>query len=294
MENINVQVYSLVSEPISPIEKLQTISKLGFAGAEFTADFTEVPVEEMKKVLAENNLKVDSAHVGLDQIESVLPYFAELGAKLVICPMTNFCNKAEAEEVAAELNRLGNIAKQYGIKIGYHNHSQEFFMDEGKTLLEHLLDNSTKCYSQLDCGWAQNGGCYPPSFIRRYKNRFVAIHVKENSKVQGPGPRPASRHAAEEAGHANPFANVKEMPLEERQKILDGFNAHMNSPEGKKRFEVQCPMGAPASNMNWQDIKDALDEQDFEAFWVVEREGFYDEHDKCIADDARWIKENIH
>lgn len=99
---------------------------------------------------------------------------------------------------------------------------------------------------------------------------------------------------AEEAGHANPFANVKEMPLEERQKILDGFNAHMNSPEGKKQFEVQCPMGAPESNMNWQDIKDALDEQDFEAFWVVEREGFYDEHDKCIADDARWIKENIH
>ena len=72
MENINVQVYSLVSEPISPIEKLKTISKLGFAGAEFTADFTEVPVEEMKKVLAENNLKVDSAHVGLDQIEGVL------------------------------------------------------------------------------------------------------------------------------------------------------------------------------------------------------------------------------
>ena len=99
MENINVQVYSLISEPISPIEKLKTIAKLGFAGAEFTADFTEVPVEEMKKVLAENNLKVDSAHVGLDQIEGVLPYFAELGAKLVICPATNFCNKAEAEEV---------------------------------------------------------------------------------------------------------------------------------------------------------------------------------------------------
>ena len=78
------------------------------------------------------------------------------------------------------------MAEPYGIKIGYHNHSQEFFMDEGKTLLEHLLDNSTKCYSQLDCGWAQNGGCYPPSFIRRYKNRFVAIHVKENSKVQAP------------------------------------------------------------------------------------------------------------
>lgn len=116
-----------------------------------------MPVEEMKKVLAENNLKVDSAHVGLDQIEGVLPYFAELGAKLVICPATNFCNKAEAEEVAAELNRLGNIAKQYGIKIGYHNHSQEFFMDEGKTLLEHLL-TTAQVLLAARLRWAQNGG----------------------------------------------------------------------------------------------------------------------------------------
>ena len=89
MENINVQVYSLVSEPISPIEKLQTIAKLGFAGAEFTADFTEVPLEEMKKVLAETGLNVPSAHVGLDKIEEVIPYFAELGTKLIICPMTD-------------------------------------------------------------------------------------------------------------------------------------------------------------------------------------------------------------
>ena len=54
--------------------------------------------------------------------------------------MTNFCNKAEAEEVAAELNRLGNIAKQYGIKIGYHNHTDEFYVDEGKYLYDWLID----------------------------------------------------------------------------------------------------------------------------------------------------------
>lgn len=96
MENINVQVYSLISEPISPIEKLKTIAKLGFAGAEFTADFTEVPVEEMKKVLAENNLKVDSAHVGLDQIEGVLPYFAELGRKARHLPGDKFLQQGRS------------------------------------------------------------------------------------------------------------------------------------------------------------------------------------------------------
>ena len=195
MENINVQVYSLVSEPISPIEKLKTIAKLGFAGAEFTADFTEVPVEEMKKVLAENNLKVDSAHVGLDQIEGVLPYFAELGAKLVICPATNFCNKAEAEEVAAELNRLGNIAKQYGIKIGYHNHTDEFYVDEGKYLYDWLIDacDPEVTAFQLDCGWCSAAGVNPVDFINSHAGRIASIHIKENGGVIGAN-KPQSRH----------------------------------------------------------------------------------------------------
>ena len=58
-------------------------------------------------------------------------------------------------------------------------------------------------------------------------------------------------------------------------------------------MDVQCKMGAPESNIDWREIKKALDEQDFDAFWVVERESFYDEHDKCLAEDCAWIKANI-
>lgn len=86
---------------------------------------------------------------------------------------------------------------------------------------------------------------------------------------------------------------MKELPLEQRQKMLEEFTARNESPEGKKRFEVQCKLGAPESNMDWQEIKNALDEQDLEAFWVVERENFYDDHDKCLAEDCAWLKEHI-
>ncbi len=55
----------------------------------------------------------------------------------------------------------------------------------------------------------------------------------------------------------------------------------------------QCKMGAEESNLNWKEIKTALEEQYFAAYWVVEREGFYDDHDKCIADDCAWLKENL-
>jgi len=272
------------------LEKFKTIAALGFDSVELLPVDLDNDVEDIKKWLDETGLKVTSIHA--KPTEEIVKKMAELGGEAVIWASAPFNCKDEAIELAKELDEMAEMAAPYGIKVGYHNHSSEFFMDEGKFLLEHVLDNSSKCYFQLDCGWAMNGGCYPPSFIRKYKNRFVAIHVKENSKVQGPGPRPKSRHA-EEQGGSSLFANVKNMSLEERQQILAGFEARNNSPEGKKRFNVQCPIGAPESNIDWQEIKNALDEQDFEAFWVVEREGFYDEHDKCIADDCAWLRANV-
>lgn len=273
------------------LEKFQTIRDLGFTSVELLPVDLDNDVEDIKKWLKETGLTVTSVHA--EPTEEIVKKMAALGGKAVIWAGTPFCNREEAIEVAHLLDEMAEMAEPYGIKIGYHNHSQEFYVDESKCLLEHLLDNSTKCFSQLDCGWAQNGGMYPPYFIRKYKNRIVSIHVKENSRVQGPGGVPASRREAQQNGGGNPFAKAAEMPLEERQKILDGFTAQQNSPEGKKRFEVQCRMGAPESNMDWKEIKKALDEQDFEAFWVVEREGFYADHDQCLKDDCAWLMENI-
>lgn len=271
------------------LEKFQTIKALGFDGVELLPVDLDNSVEDIKKWAEETGLEIVSVHA--EPTEEVVKKMAALGGKAVIWAGTPFCNKEEAIEVAHKLDAMAEMAEPYGIKVGYHNHSQEFYVDEGLPLLEHVANNSSKCYFQLDCGWCMNAGTYPPGFIRRYKDRIVAIHVKENSRVQGPGPRPASAHA--EGPHESPFAHVAEMSLEERQKMLDQFNAMSQSPEGQKRFNVQCKMGAPESNMDWQAIKEALDEQSFEAFWVVEREGFYDEHDKCIADDAKYVKENV-
>ena len=270
-------------------EKFQLIKSLGFDGVELLPVDLDNPVEDIKAWADEAGLEIVSVHA--KPSEEIVKKMAALGGKAVIWASTPFNSTEEAIEVAHELDEMAEMAEPYGIKVGYHNHSQEFFVDKGKLLLQTVIDNSSKCYFQLDCGWAQNGGCYPPSFIRQNLNRFIAIHVKENSKVQGPGPRPASRHDEKQQG--NPFGNVKELPLEKRQEILAGFKARMNDPEQAKRFSVQCKMGAPESNMNWQEIKNALDEQDFEAFWVIEREGFYDEHDKCIAEDAAYVHEHV-
>lgn len=270
------------------LEKFKTIKALGFNRVELLPVDLDNDVEDIKKWLAETGLEVTSVHA--EPTEEIVKKLAAIGGQAVIWASTPFCNKAEAIEVAKQLDEMAEMAEPYGIKVGFHNHSSEFFFDEGKTLLEHMLDNSSKCFQQLDCGWAQNGGMYPPNFIRKYKNRIISIHVKENSKVVGPGGTPVSRHANQE-NPAAAFANVKALPIEERQKILEGFEAKINADSS--RFDVQCKMGAPESNLDWKEIKKALDEQDFEAFWVVEREGFYDDHDKCISEDCHWLMDNV-
>ena len=267
------------------LEKLRTIKELGFNSVELLPVDLENDPEDIKSWLAETGLQVTSVHA--EPNEEMVRKLAAVGGKAVIWASTPFCNKAEALEVAEQLEKMAEAAEPYGIKVGYHNHSQEFYFDEGKCLLEHLLDNTKKAFVQLDCGWAMNGGMYPPYFIRRYRDRIISIHVKENSKVVGPGERPASRHG-EQPMKASAFANVKELPIEERQKILDGMTEKMSA--NKEKFAVQCKMGAPQSNLDWREIKKALDEQKHEAFWVVEREGFYDEHDKCIAEDCAFIR----
>ena len=272
------------------LEKFQTIKSLGYDGVELLPVDLDNDVEDIKKWAEETGLEIVSIHA--KPTEEIVKKMAALGAKAVIWAGTDFCDKEEAIALAKELDEMAEMAEPYGIKIGYHNHSKEFYMDEGLPLLAHVMENSSKCYLQLDCGWAMNAGTYPPSFIRKYRNRIAAIHVKENCRVQGPGPKPASAKDVKGDG-AGPFAHVKELPLEERQKMLDNFNAMSNSPEGKKRFEVQCKLGAPESNLDYQEIKNALDEQDFEAFWVVERENFYADHDQCLKEDCAWLKANI-
>ena len=274
------------------LEKFQSIKALGYDSVELLAvDLANNSTEDINKWLGETGLKVTSIHA--EPTEEVIKKMAEIGGQAVIWAGTAFCNKEEAIEVAKILEERAAIGAKYGIKVGYHNHSKEFFFDEGKSLLEHLLDNGTGFYSQLDCGWAQNGGMYPPYFIRKYRNRIISIHVKENSKVMGPGERPASRHG--EQPQRPPMPDISKLSIEERKAMLEEMKKRFASraDSSMNRMKVQCKMGAPESNMDWQEIKNALDEQDFEAFWVVEREEFYTDHDQCLADDCKYLRENV-
>lgn len=284
MDNVNLQLFSFGMEcELSFLDKIRSAGEMGYAGVEFVRDYADIPVEDVVKTLEESGVKAVGAHVAFDFMEQDLPYLAKTGMKFVACPMTPFKSAEEAKEVAADLNKFGQMAKQYGITIGYHNHTNEFFVDEGKYLLDWVIENTdpeTVAF-ELDCGWASAAGVDPVAYIQKYAGRFAAIHVKENSAVIGCG-TPRSRYD----------------PPMPRPKFERDENGNLIiPPEFKKRMEERGKLNVPTGTgiVDWKAVKAAADAQRDNVLYVVEREASYGGKDRitCLKEDVAWLKDNL-
>lgn len=281
MENVNLQLYSFGFDcPLSLLEKIKAAGEMGYSGVEFARGYEEIPVEEVQKALDEAGVKAVSAHVAFNFMEQDLPYLAKLGVKYVACPMAAFNTIEEAKETAEDLNKFGQIAKQYGITIGYHNHTGEFYQVDGKYLMDVLMENTdpeTVAF-EIDCGWASAAGIDPVAYIQQHAGRIAAIHIKENGAVIG-ADKPASRY---------------DPPMKFE---LDADGKPIVPPEFIKMMQEREKLNVPQGTgiVDWKAVKAAADAQRDGVLYVVEREASYGGKDRitCLKEDIAWLKENL-
>lgn len=281
MENVNLQLYSFGFDcPLSLLEKIKAAGEMGYSGVEFARGYEEIPVEEVQKALDEAGVKAVSAHVAFNFMEQDLPYLAKLGVKYVACPMAAFNTIEEAKETAEDLNKFGQLAKQYGITIGYHNHTGEFYQVEGKYLMDVLMENTdpeTVAF-EIDCGWASAAGIDPVAYIQQHAGRIAAIHIKENGAVIG-ADKPASRY---------------DPPMKFE---LDADGKPIVPPEFIKMMQEREKLNVPQGTgiVDWKAVKAAADAQRDGVLYVVEREASYGGKDRitCLKEDIAWLKENL-
>ena len=102
-----------------------------------------------------------------------------------------------AEDVkheAARYNRIGELARKFGIKLLIHNHTAEFLACKGSTELPYtiLLDETDPelVVFQLDIGWAVVAGQNPVELFHKYPGRFVLWHVKDVAALKSLPPLP--------------------------------------------------------------------------------------------------------
>lgn len=85
------------------------------------------------------------------------------------------------KETAERLNRYGERLHRSGLALAYHNHNIDFKRVGRGTAYELLVASTEPRYVrlELDCGWVASAGRDPVDCLRRWPDRYMALHVKD-------------------------------------------------------------------------------------------------------------------
>jgi sugar phosphate isomerase/epimerase len=190
---IGMQMYSLRDEAeIDFLGTLEKVAEIGYKAVELTG-FFNVPAKELKNKLKILGLSAPSAHIPLNfndmpnmlsEFSAQLEYAKEVGFDFIITPWAPLPEEPLMDDVKHLVDvftKCGLKVKEMGMKYGFHNHEDEFKLIEGKTVLEHLMEQMPKelMTLELDLGWVHMAGYEPDLYIHKFKDRIKLIHAKD-------------------------------------------------------------------------------------------------------------------
>jgi len=179
---VGIQLYSLRTViPDDVPGALKQLADMGYEGVEF-AGYYDLPGDELKGMLDDCGLRCAGSHTGMptlqgDAFDQTVAINKTLGNDRLIIPGANFENMSET---IAAINAIHERARAAGMRAGFHNHTGEFKIVDGKTIFEHIFANTPDDFLvQVDIGWAAAAGQDVPALLRKYANRIETVHVKE-------------------------------------------------------------------------------------------------------------------
>jgi sugar phosphate isomerase/epimerase len=200
---LGIQLWT-VKEPASKDLEgtLRAVHAAGFREIEF-AGFYDKSAAEIGALLKKIGFSLVSMHAGAADIASkgdqILADARTLGLRYIVCSSPGVSpekdklpweEKMKAVDLAdwkwnADLfNKFGKQVSEAGMSFGYHNHSAEFKKFDGKTAFDHLYEMTDPKHVkiELDVGWVTVAQQDPIAILNKYKDRVIALHVKDVSK----------------------------------------------------------------------------------------------------------------
>lgn len=213
---LGVQLYSVGAEAKADLDgTLGALSRIGYRTVELAGYIDRTP-QELRDALDRAELRCISTHVGgrtfrpgrsLNDDPGVIAEEGRiLGFDTVIMPLFNVPERLPLEKQpgednarmiarlarqmteddwkrnAAYLNGKGAGLKAHGLKIGFHNHNNEFApLPSGGTIFDLLLRETDPAIVtfELDVGWSASAGVDSAALIAKHPHRFSALHVKD-------------------------------------------------------------------------------------------------------------------
>jgi sugar phosphate isomerase/epimerase len=201
-DQISIQLYTLRDQLAIDLEgTLQALGEIGYTRVEH-AGFVGRGVGEFKAALDAAGLWASSGHVAIPQPFDPAAWSVSLadantlGSRYIVHPFFGI-DFATGEVVrttapwrafARDLNRAGRMARDAGLKLGYHNHNWEFFRltdNPSRTAYDVLTDATDPdlVHLELDLFWAIRGAHDPVDLIEENKGRVLQYHVKDMNQA---------------------------------------------------------------------------------------------------------------
>lgn len=147
--------------------------------------------KEFTDYVSSLGMKVVSGHYGLDVVrgnwEQAVNDAKEAGQEFVVVPWI-----VEAErtmdgykKICGELNKAGEVANKYGLRMGYHNHAFEFEKVGSELAFDMMLRelDPKMVGMELDIYWVVRAGKDPLEYFKKHPGRFEQWHVKDMDKT---------------------------------------------------------------------------------------------------------------
>ncbi|RNL51054.1 TIM barrel protein [Pedobacter jejuensis] len=201
---VGLQLYSLREDLPKDVKGvLEKVALAGFKevetyGFSIKDQFWGLTPVELKKILDANGLKAVSGHYGLgsyltddntDELKAAIAAAKVLGSNYVTIPWLIPTVRKSADDykkLALKINKAGQMCKDAGIRLAYHNHDFEFEKQGDTTGYEILLKGTDKKLVdfELDLYWVVRSGKDPVQLFKENPGRFTMWHVKDMDKTK--------------------------------------------------------------------------------------------------------------
>ncbi|HEX3928431.1 MAG TPA: sugar phosphate isomerase/epimerase [Gemmatimonadales bacterium] len=188
LDRIGLQLYTVRSLMQVSVEKtLAQVADVGYKEVEFAGYFNRPP-RAIKQLLDDNSISSPSAHIGMDIVRGrwsrSLADAAEIGHKYLVIaspPASDIDSIESIKRLADTLGKAADDAKEYKIKLAYHNHDDEFRLLNGRRIYDLLLENTKPAQlgMEMDVYWMVKGGVDPLTYFVKWPDRFPMLHVKD-------------------------------------------------------------------------------------------------------------------
>ncbi len=179
----------------------QRVRTMGYEAVEAAA-LGPHDAESLAKILRDQGLICVCSHADLDmfrQPSRCADYHAALNCSFAAIGGFGFggCPIPQWRQFIDDYNAAAVVLEEQGIRIGYHNHYQEWIADaEGVRLIDLLLrDLHPAVWMELDTYWVAHAGAEPTAWIRHVaaggspdQPRLPIVHFKD-MQMDGEGTR---------------------------------------------------------------------------------------------------------